>query len=248
MALGVVFLLFGLVVGSCLNVCIDRLPRRRSIVGPSSHCEACGHKLGLLDLVPVLSYLLLRGRCRYCKAPIPRRVPLVELATGLLFMFAWFHYGNPLELAIALVFVSFFIVIFVIDLEHRLILNRVVYPGILAALIAALVNQGYHVPYALLGGAVGAGLLLLIALAFPRGMGFGDVKYGGLIGLVVGFPQVFVGLTISFVLGGLMGAILLLSRRKRWKEHVPFGPFLTIGAVVAMLYGQDIIRWYFAFG
>lgn len=244
MAPGILFFLLGLVVGSFLNVCIDRLPTGRSIVTASSHCETCGHSLGALDLLPLLSYLLLLGKCRYCKAPIPRRLPLVELATGLLFTLAWFHFDAPLELASALFFISLFIVISIIDLEHQLILNRLVYPALLAALVLSPLTLGHQVPYVLLGGAVGAALPLLIALTFPQGMGFGDVKYAALIGLVVAFPQIVATLTISFILGGLTAATLLLSGRKKWKEYLPFGPFLTLGAIVTMFYGQELIQWY----
>lgn len=238
------FSLLGLVVGSFLNVCIDRLPGRRSIVSPSSRCDACGHRLAPLDLVPVLSYLALRGRCRYCKAPIPRRAPLVELAAGLAFALLWYHYGATLELAAALSFTCFFIVIFVIDLEHHLILNRVVYPAILVAVAFALITHQHEALQSVWGGLAGTGLLLLIALLFPQGMGFGDVKFAAFIGLVVGFPQVFVSLSISFVMGGLVAIALLLSGWKRRGEYVPFGPFLTVGAATAMLYGQEILRWY----
>ena len=240
--------LIGLSIGSFLNVCIDRLPRRRSLVSPRSHCDGCGHRLAALDMVPVFSYLFLHGKCRYCGAPIPRRVPLVELATGLAFLLLWHHYGLTPELAAGIVFACFFIAIFVIDLEHQLILNRMVYPAILVAVIFGLITQHQVILQLLLGGVVGAGLLLIIALVFPGSMGFGDVKFGAFIGLVVGFPQVFVGLGISFVLGGIVATILLLNKSKVKGQHIAFGPFLTIGAAVTMLYGQQAIDLYTGFG
>ena len=195
-------------------------------------------------MVPVLSYMFLRGKCRYCGVHITHRVPLVELATGLAFLLLWHHYGLTLELAAGLVFACFFIAIFVIDLEHQLILNRMVYPAILVAVAFALITQRHDILQFVWGGLAGAGLLLLIALVFPGSMGFGDVKFGAFMGLVVGFPQVFVGLGIAFVLGGVAGAALLLSKSKRRGQHIAFGPFLTIGAVVAMLYGQNVFQWY----
>jgi len=246
-AFGSGFFLLGLSVGSFLNVCIDRLPRGLSIVSPSSRCDVCGHELAALDLIPVLSYLFLRGRCRYCKALIPYRVLLVELVTGLAFVVLWHHYGFTLELVPALVFACFFVTIFVTDLEHQIIPNWVVYPAILVALAFALVTRRHEVLQLVWGGLAGAGVLFLITLVFPRGMGAGDVKYGAFIGLVVGFRQVFLSLSISFILGGLVATALLLTGRKRRREHIPFGPFLTIGAVVAMLYGREIVHWYMGF-
>lgn len=239
-----IFCLLGLAIGSFLNVCADRLPNKKSILGPPSHCEACGHRLALLDLIPLLSYLFLCGRCRYCRAPIPLRLPLVEVGTGLLFILLWYHYGLSVQLAQAVIFTCFFIIIFVIDLEHRLVLNRVVYPAIVAALIVALLAPDHDILQALLGGVTGMGLLLLLVLITPRGMGMGDVKFSALIGLIVGFPLVLIALAISFVLGGAISGILLITRLKKRGDFVPFAPFLAIGGILTMLYGEQILRLY----
>ncbi len=238
------YALLGLAVSSFLNVCIDRLPERGSIVSPPSHCPACGRRLAPFDLIPLLSFVFLRGRCRYCGAPIPRRVLLVESTTGLLFALLWYCYGFSLWLLPATLYTCFFIVIFFIDLEHRLVLNRVIYPGIVVALLVIPFAPGNSAKELLVGGLIGFALLFLIASIYPTGMGMGDVKLATFIGLVVGFPSVFVALLFSFVAGGLVGGGLLLTGLKGRKDPIPFAPFLAAGGMVAMLYGKEIMDWY----
>ncbi len=238
------YALLGLAVSSFLNVCIDRLPERGSIVSPPSHCPVCGRRLAPFDLIPLLSYVFLRGRCRYCGAPIPRRVLLVESTTGLLFALLWYRYGFSLWLLLGTLYACFFIVIFFIDLEHRLVLNRVIYPGIVVALLVIPFAPGHSAKELLLGGLIGFALLFLIASIYPAGMGMGDVKLATFIGLVVGFPSVFVALLFSFVAGGLVGGGLLLTGLKGRKDPIPFAPFLAAGGMVAMLYGKEIMDWY----
>jgi len=238
------YALLGLAVSSFLNVCIDRLPERGSIVSPPSHCPACGRRLAPFDLIPLLSYILLRGRCRYCGAPIPRRVLLVESTTGLLFALLWYRYGFSLWLLLATLYACFFIVIFFIDLEHHLVLNRAIYPAIVVALLLIPFAPGHSAKELLLGGLIGFALLFLIASIYPAGMGMGDVKLATFIGLVVGFPSVFVALLFSFVAGGLVGGGLLLTGLKGRKDPIPFAPFLAAGGMVAMLYGKEIMDWY----
>jgi leader peptidase (prepilin peptidase)/N-methyltransferase len=238
------YALLGLAISSFLNVCIDRLPERASIVSPPSHCPACGRRLAPLDLIPLVSYLLLRGRCRYCGAQIPRRILLVEAMTGLLFVLLWYRYGFSIRLLLATLYTCFFIVIFVIDLEHQLVLNRVIYPAIAVAMLAIPITPNHDVVELLGGGAFGFGVLFLIAFIYQAGMGMGDVKLATFIGLMVGFPAVFVALLISFVAGGLVGGGLLLSGLKGRKDAIPFAPFLVTGGMAAMLYGDQIIDWY----
>ena len=192
------FAILGLVVGSFLNVCIDRLPQNKSVAYPPSHCEACQHKLAVKDLIPVFSYLRLRGRCRYCQAAIPKRSLWVELATGMIFAYVYWYYGLSSGLGVMAFYACLFIIIFVIDLEHGLILNKVVYPSMVVALLLSLYplpglthSAGMRVAYAALGGGIGFGIFLLIALISRGGMGWGDVKLAGLIGLATGFPLVF---------------------------------------------------------
>lgn len=238
------FLLLGLAIGSFLNLCIDRLPKRESSIRPPSRCDVCQHKLRPLDLVPLLSYLYLRGKCRYCGASIPYRVPLVEAITGLVFVLLWNHYGFSIKLPLVMLFACLFMIILVIDIEHHLILNRVVYPAIALAFLVPILTPDYGIISAVIGGVTGAGILLPLVLLFPSGMGMGDVKLAALIGLLVGFPQVFIALLTGFVIGGAVGGGLLLARLKGRKEPIPLAPFLTAGLITTVVYGEEILRLY----
>jgi len=246
------FLLLGLAVGSFLNVCIDRLPRGESILNPPSHCQACHHRLAARDLIPAFSYLWLRGRCRYCQASIPRRLLWVELATGGMFAFLYGHCGLTPELGVMAFYACLFIIIFVIDLEHGLVLNKVVYAGMAAVLLIALfLPQPWITQLKLhgvanfaLGGAIGFVILLLIAIISRGGMGWGDVKLAGLIGLATGFPLVFVALIMGAILGGLVAAALLAMKKRGRMEAIPFGPFLSAAAIITLLWGGSILQWY----
>jgi leader peptidase (prepilin peptidase)/N-methyltransferase len=242
--MAVFVVLLGLSIGSFLNVCIDRLPDGQSLLRPRSHCPACRTTLAARDLVPVLSYLLLRGKCRYCSASIPLRVLLIEAGSGLLFLLLWLQYGMSHHFVFVALVACVFIVALVIDLERRLIPNRLVYPAIGAALLAIPLAVGPGLPQALSGGAVGLALLSLIVLVYPGGMGLGDVKLAALIGLVVGFPSILLALFLSFLVGGAVGAAGLLARRIGTKDALPFAPFLAMGGMVALLYGEEILRWY----
>jgi len=241
---GIIFGLFGIAVGSFLNVVIDRLPAGQSLLHPASHCPACQHRLVPKDLIPVFSYLWLHGRCRYCRAPIPQRVLWVELGTGLMFAFTSWHYGLSVEFAVTIFYCCLFIVLMVIDLEHKLILNKIVYPAAVVALIIDVVLPQPGIVYGAMGGAIGFVLLLIPALIYRGGMGWGDVKMAALVGLVIGFPLVFVALFLGIVLGGLVAGILLLLKIKKRKEPIPFGPFLSLAAITTLLWGSDILNWY----
>jgi leader peptidase (prepilin peptidase)/N-methyltransferase len=254
------FALLGLAVGSFLNLCIDRLPGGKSIVRPGSHCDNCNQSLKAVDLVPVFSYIWLKGRCRYCGARIPLRSPIVEFATAAIFAFLAWHYGLSLELAFAVIYASIFIVIFAIDLEQELILNIVVFPAMMLAFAFSFFWGGFEefwpkigpgfVLSALLGGAVGFVLMLLpYLLTRGRGMGYGDVKLAALIGLMSGFPLVLVALLVGIIAGGLVAVFLLLSKMvKSRKAAIPYGPFLAVGAMVALIWGDKIFQWWWAMG
>jgi leader peptidase (prepilin peptidase)/N-methyltransferase len=253
----ILFALLGLAVGSFLNVCIDRLPQNKSIVLPPSHCEACQHRLAAKDNIPVFSYLRLRGRCRYCQAAIPRRIFWVELATALIFALLCWHYGLSVELGVMAFYACLFIIIFVIDLEQGLILNKVVYPSMVVALLLALLPQSWltqpiwltqaikpGIASAALGGGIGFALFLLIAIASRGGMGWGDVKLAALIGLATGFPLVFLSIIMGAILGGIVAVALLITKRRKRRETIPFGPFLALAAMVTLLWGSNILSWY----
>jgi leader peptidase (prepilin peptidase)/N-methyltransferase len=243
-----VFILFGIAVGSFLNVCIDRLPVGRSLVSPSSHCDACQHRLSLLDLIPVFSYLWLRGRCRYCQARIPRRVLLVELLSGALFFTAFWS--------------CVFLIIIFIDWENQLILNKVTYPAAAVAIIILAADSLMPTPGLLpgiifipepsiLSGVISSVILLifflLIIIIKPGAMGMGDAKLVALIGLVTGFPLFIFAMLIGIVIGGLVAIALLLSKKKGRKDVIPYGTFLGIGPIIALLWGREILNWYLGF-
>lgn len=240
------FALTGLSVGSFLNLCIDRLPLSQSIIAPPSHCPACQRRIAAFDLVPLFNYLLLRGRCRYCHTSIPIRLPIVELITGIIFAFLYWHFGfeHNFELSLSIVYASWLIVIFFIDLEHQLILNKVVYPGIAVALAFSFLWPELGVVNALIGGGIGLGMILLPYIIYSKGMGEGDIKLALMIGLMTGYPEVFVAILLAVIGGGLVSALLLLFRLKKRTEPIPFGPFMVTAAMVTLLWGETIYKWY----
>jgi len=247
----VLFAILGLAVGSFINVCIDRLPQNKSIVFPPSHCEACQHKLVAKDLIPVFSYLRLRGRCRYCQAVVPRRLFWVELATAVIFALLCWHYRLSPELGVMVFYACLFIIVFVVDLEQGLILNKVIYPTMVVALLLALLPQSRltqviepGIASAALGGGIGFIIFLLIAIISRGGMGWGDVKLAALIGLATGFPQVILAVIMGAILGGIVAVALMIAKKRKRREAIPFGPFLAVAAMVTLLWGSNILSWY----
>jgi leader peptidase (prepilin peptidase)/N-methyltransferase len=258
-ALIVIFTILGMIIASFLNVCIDRLPRGESLMFPPSHCPICKHRLAVKDLIPVFSYLRLRGRCRYCRAPIPRRLLGMEIGVGALFPLLYWHYGLSAELGIIAYYCCLFIVLLFIDWEHGLILNRIIYPAMIVAVLISIFLPGSisifalgnsliflppRIAQAAIGGAIGFGISLLVVVVSRGGMGWGDVKMAALIGLVIGFPLVFFTLIMAAILGGLVAVILLLLKKKRRKEAIPFGPALSVAAIVTLIWGPNILDWY----
>ena len=246
---GVIYVIMGAVVGSFLNVCIDRLPQEQSLLYPPSHCPSCQRRLTPWELIPIVSYLWLRGRCHQCKAAIPRRVFAVELGSAFLFAFLWWWYGLSISLPVVTFYGCLFLVIAIIDLEHGVILDVLVYPALVIALVLAVFLPKPGLASALVGGVVGLVLMLVPLLAYRvllhrESMGWGDVEMAGLMGVVTGFPLVITAIFIAVVAGGLVGTILLLARLKGRKETIPFGPFLSFGVVLALLWGQPLLDWY----
>ena len=239
-----IFGFLGMAIGSFLNVCIDRLPKGESIVSPPSQCDACGRRLAAIDLIPVISYLLYRGRCRYCQSLIPHRYLWVELGTGLLFGLIWLRFPSSDYAAFVACCSVILIVILVIDLERQKIPNIIVYPAIVFALVAAIFFPKPPLSQRLLGGLLGFGLLFLLAYLYPVGMGMGDVKLMAFVGLVVGFPHILLALFLSFVLGGLISGILFAARRIGRRDPIAFAPFIALGTITTLFYGEHIIRWW----
>jgi len=244
----VVFTLLGMVFGSFFNVLV---PAQKSIIKPPSHCPACGTRLKIPDLIPIVTYIFLRGRCRYCGASIPKRVLLVELATAVMFLGLYLYFGLNAELAIAIFYFSLLLVILLIDLEHQIILNVIIYPLAACVLaINALTPEMAFTPgflNGLAGGGAGLVLFMLIVLFSRGGMGLGDVKMAGLMGFMLGFPNVFVGIFLAVVTGGIVAVVVLMLKRKNRKQAIPFGPFLSLGTMAALLWGQNILDWYLGF-
>jgi len=245
--------LLGLAAGSFVNVVAYRVPQRASLLRPPSHCPQCEHAILRRDLVPVLSWALLRGRCRNCGGRISIRYPLVELGTALLFIATVLVLGAVWVIPAYWVFVTVTLALALIDIDHKLIPNRVLFPGsgvAAAALLAGAIADG--TPGWWLRGVAGAAGyfvgLLLLALVAPRGgLGMGDVKLALLLGLFLGYQaweHVLLGAFIAILLGGLVSAVLLLMRRKGRQDTIPFGPYLVAGAYVTIAFGEQILDWY----
>ena len=246
-----IFALAGLVVGSFLNVCIYRLPKRESIVWPASHCTACDRPLAWFENIPVASWLALRGRCRTCSARISIVYPLIELTTSVIFAGGVLIYGITPLLFVRLAFACVLIVLFVIDLQHRILPNSITFPGIVAGFAASLfLPPGWL--SSLIGIVAGGGILFAIAEAYYRwrgveGLGMGDVKMLAMIGAVLGWPLMLLTLVLASFAGSVVGVGLIASGRGGMQAALPFGTFLAIGALVAAIAGDPILTWYLGF-
>jgi len=252
----------GLVFGSFLNVVVHRVPRQESIVRPGSRCPSCGHELSAADNIPVISWLLLKGRCRYCRAPISARYPAGELLTAAVWMLAVLRRdqlvppgtagGEDWQLLAFLPFLWVLVALSLIDLEHKILPNKIVYPSVVIGVpllaITAAMGPGLD-PWvrALLGGVAGAAGFLIVALISPAGMGMGDVKLAGLIGLFLGYlgwGRLVVSFFAAFAIGAVVGIALMVAGKAGRKTAIPFGPFMALGAVISALAGQTLLDMY----
>ena len=234
----------GLLVGSFLNVVIYRLPRGESLVTPGSHCPSCGTPVKPYDNIPVISWLVLRGRCRSCAAPISPRYPLVEALTGAAFVGVALTRGVNDDLAVWLPFAAMLIAVAGIDLDHRIIPNKILLPAAIWGLAATIAFRPDNVDDALIAGGIAFGALLLAALAYPAGMGMGDVKLAGVMGIYLG-SSVAPAMLVAFITGSLVG-LLIIAREGRdaRKKGVPFGPFLAVGGLVGIFAGPELVDVY----
>ncbi len=238
----VIGFVLGALLGSFANVLIHRLPRDESIVWPGSRCPHCRAPIQAWDNIPILSFLLLRGRCRSCRARISSRYPLVEAVTAVLVAAAWSAVDSTLARAAATTFVFLLVVIAFIDFDHQLILDRLSLPGIAVGLMLAALQRQF-VPA--LAATVGAAAVILAVVVLSRGgMGGGDIKLAGLMGAFLGWPGIAVGLFSGVMIGGTVGIALLAAKRLGRKDAIPFGPALASGALVALFWGDAIARWY----
>jgi leader peptidase (prepilin peptidase) / N-methyltransferase len=237
--------LMGLVTGSFLNVVAFRLPRGESLAHPPSRCPSCSHAIRPYDNIPVLSWLLLRGRCRDCHTAIPARYPLIELGTAALAVLIVVAKGADSDVWLALVLLFLLVPITVIDLERRIIPNAITVPGAAAAIIIGAIIDPGGLPQQLIAGAAAGAFLLIPALLYPSGMGMGDVKLAAMMGLFLG-RDVAVALLVALIAGAVigMGIMARVGVAKGRKTGVPFGPFLALGGIVAIFAGHAIIEWY----
>ncbi len=250
--LAVTFALLGLVIGGFLTTLIARVPGGEPIRGPGPTCRTCHAPIAARDQIPVLSWLVLHGRCRTCGAAIPARYPMVEAATGLLFLLSYLWLGASWELPAALYLAALAVVATTIDLEHHRLPDALTlpsYPIMLALLLLATAGPGAlsDLGRAVLGGATMFAGYLVLALINPSGLGGGDVKLAGVLGMVlgwVGWWPVAVGAFAGFFIGAVVGLLLLVIGKAGRKSHVPFGPAMFAGTYVGLLFGQDFGQWY----
>lgn len=232
------FFVLGTVIGSFLNVVILRLKNKKSVFKKPSHCPFCKKKLKWYELIPIISFVLQKGRCRKCKKKISWQYPLIEFFTGLVFLLIFFYQLSFFWFLIS----CFLIIIFVFDLKHYLVPDKIIYPAII---ISFFYRLWLPVPNYLLAAVIGGAFFLIIFL-ISRGkwMGMGDVKIGILMGLLLGLPQLFTALFLAFLIGGAVSIILLVLKKKALKSEIPLGPFLTGATFITLLWGDILLNWY----
>jgi leader peptidase (prepilin peptidase)/N-methyltransferase len=257
MPLPVVFYIFafvlGAVVGSFLNVCIYRLPAEKSIVFPPSSCPLCGYQIRWFDNIPIISFLLLRAKCRSCKAPISWRYPLVEALNGLLTLLLFVKYGPTLPFLVLFIFSSALVVITFIDLDHQIIPDEISLPGIVVGFIFAFFLPWSGWLNSLLGILLGGGSLFLVAWGYEKltgkeGMGGGDIKLLAMMGAFLGWRSILFIIFAASLVGSVIGVTAMMIQKKDGKLAIPFGPFLAFGALLYIFYGRQIMQWYLSIG
>lgn len=235
----------GLLIGSFLNVVIYRLPKHQSIIVPASHCPKCGTSLQVWDLVPVFSFLLAGGRCRYCAKAVSRQYPLVELLTAFLFSGLYRVYGLSTDLIIYIFLGSLLIIVSFIDLNYQIIPNKITLPALVIGLILSLFGYNLSFSAALIGVVIPGGFFLLIALIVPQGLGMGDVKLVAMLGAWLGFKATLIGIFSGALLGSIIGLTLLATGRIERRTRIPFGPLISLGMVIVLLF-PGLVNWYFS--
>jgi leader peptidase (prepilin peptidase) / N-methyltransferase len=241
--------LFGLALGSFMNVCIYRIPLKKSIVRPPSSCPNCGEKIRFYDNIPLISYLLLLGKCRHCRHPLAWHYPVVEALTGLLSMALFIRYGLSYQYFLSLLFAATLVTISFIDLHHKIIPDVLSLSGILVGWAASFVSGTISWLDSLMGIIIGGGSLFLIAVIYERitdkeGMGGGDIKLLAMIGAWMGWRQLHLIILISSLVGATVGSLFLLIARKGFRVRIPFGPFLSLGALLCFFFGPELMNWY----
>lgn len=248
----VLIFILGLIVGSFSNVCIYRIPKNKSIIYPASHCPKCHSKIKPVDNIPLLSYILLKGRCRNCKSKISIQYPIVEFLTGLIYLIVYLIYGLSFQTLIYIILSSALVIIAFIDLNEQIVPDVISLPGIVIGFILSFLVPYISFINSALGVVVGGGIILIIGLAgsviFKKeAMGGGDVKLAAMIGAFLGWRYVVISLFLGFFLGALVGIFLILLKIKSREDVVPFGPFIILGSFITLLWGDKIISWYIGF-
>lgn len=255
----IIFFIFGSLIGSFLNVCIYRVPEGRSIVTPSSRCSSCGTPVRFYDNIPILSYIILGGKCRDCKTKLSFQYPFVEFLNAALYVLALhtFGIGSIGVLAAYLVFISALIVIFFIDLEHQIIPNSITLPGIpIAVLLGSFIlpdpfnlSEMLGIKSSIIGFIAGGGSFYLIAIIGKAilkkdAMGGGDIKMMAMVGGLLGWKAIILTTFLGSLFGSIIGVILIQIKGKEWGSKIPFGPYLALGSLISLFWGNDILRWY----
>lgn len=233
---------FGLAVGSFANVCIHRLPLKESVVSPGSHCPGCSAPVRPLDNIPVISYIILKGKCRDCATSISPIYPAIELVTAFLMLAGFFKFGPTFDFVVYAVVAPTLVVITAIDIEHQIIPDVITLPGIVLGLAVGTYTIGYA--DSLLGFFLGGGLFYLLAVLSNGGMGGGDIKYIAAAGALLGWQKVLLVIFIGAFLGSIVGMFQIGIQKKSRKSLIPFGPFLAAGTLITLFYGNPLIRLY----
>ncbi len=248
--LAAIFFIFGLVIGSFLNVCIYRLPRSESVVFPPSHCPQCSNNLKAIDLIPLISFVVLKGKCRSCQDSIPLRYPLVELLSGsLALLFYYYYWPQYLLLLSGLLFSYLLLVATFTDLEHRIIPDEIVVVGIVTGLLFSFFLPHITFFQSLLGLIVGGGSLLLVAIISRGGMGGGDIKLMAMMGSFLGWQAALGTIFLASLMGSIGGLsiVIIQKRKKGLKSAIPFGPYLSLAGIIVFFYGDLLWHWYLLF-
>lgn len=244
--------IFGICIGSFLNVCIFRLPAGKSIVHPPSSCPGCGTAIRFYDNIPVLSWLILRGQCRHCHTPIAMRYVMVEILGGLMAVCVYLGFGPSVQGLIYYAFIAALLVITFIDIDHRIIPDAISLPGIPVGFAASFFIPSLGWADSLIGILAGGGSLYAVAWGYQlitgkEGMGGGDIKLLAMIGAFIGWKGVLLTIFLGSALGTVVGLAAMLVERKDMKMRIPFGPFLATGAVISIFFGNELIAWYWNF-